>query len=364
MGRIMTQERTGKEAGWLAAQNGQALVFIALAALVAWLCWQVVEPLAAPIAWALALAVVTHPVHAWLARRLKSPSLAAGLTTVLVMVVLVLPAALAGRRVAEEAVAVATRVQAAVKEGRWAAFLERNPRVAAAVSAVDGAVDMQEQLGKLSEHVPKVVQTVMSGTLQFAFGAGVALFLLFFFLRDRAQISAALRALLPLSEAEGKLMFRRVDDTIYAILYGTVAVCLVQGALGAFIFWWLDLHSPLLWGSAMAVLSVVPVVGTALVWGPAAVFLLLQGSPEKAIALAVWGFLVIGLIDNLLKPSIVKGRLSLHIVPVFVSILGGLAAFGAAGVIIGPVILSVAISLIGIRRARGDGIIASQEDRR
>ena len=360
----MTQERTQKEAGWLTAQSGRALAFLAFAVVVAWLCWLVVEPLAAPIAWALAFAVVMHPLHAWLARRLKSPSLAAALTTLAVTVVLVVPAALAGRRVAEEAVAVATRVQAAVKDGRWDAFLERNPRVAAAVSAVDGAVDMQEQIGKLSSYVPQAVQTVMSGSLRFAFGAGVALFLLFFFLRDRAQISAALRALLPLSDAEGRLMFRRVDDTIYAILYGTVAVCLVQGALGALIFWWLDLHSPLLWGSAMAVLSVVPVVGTAIVWGPAAVFLLLQGSPEKAITLALWGFLVIGLIDNLLKPSIVKGRLSLHIVPVFVAILGGLAAFGAAGVIIGPVILSVALSLFEIRRARGDGIIAAREDHR
>ena len=120
-------------------------------------------------------------------------------------------------------------------------------------------------------------------------------------------------------------------------------------------FWWLDLHAPLLWGSAMAVMSIVPMVGTAIVWGPAAVYLLLQGSPDKALILVAWGFLVIGLVDNILKPSIVKGRLHAHIVPVFVSIVGGLAAFGAAGVIIGPVILSLALALIDIWHDRAAG---------
>ena len=99
-------------------------------------------------------------------------------------------------------------------------------------------------------------------------------------------------------------------------------------------------------------MSIVPVVGTAIIWGPAAVYLLLQGSPGNALILAAWGFLVIGLIDNLLKPAIVKGRMHVHIVPVFIAILGGLAAFGVSGVIIGPVVLAVALALIDIRRAR------------
>jgi predicted PurR-regulated permease PerM len=203
------------------------------------------------------------------------------------------------------------------------------------------------------------VQAIMSGSFKFAMGVGVALFLLFFFLRDREPMLAAIRGLLPLSQAEASQVFRQVDDTIYAILYGTLAVCVVQGALGALAFWWLGLHAPLLWGSAMAVMAIVPMVGTAIVWGPAALYLLLQGSPDKALLLAAWGFLVIGLIDNVLKPAIVKDRMHVHVVPAFVAILGGLAAFGATGAIIGPVILAVALALIDIARRRAQALPAS-----
>jgi predicted PurR-regulated permease PerM len=344
------------QADWLAREQAPALVFGALAAVVAYFCWLVVEPLLAPIACALALAVVAQPAHAWLVRRIKYPSLAAALAMLLVAAVLLVPATYAVRQVSQEAVAAATLVQTAVKDGRWRAFVDRNPNLSTAINWLDARLDLQEQLGKLSEHVPLAVQKIMSGSLQFAVGAGVALFLLFFFLRDRAQILRAIGGLLPLSAGESARVFARVNDTVYAIIYGTVAVALVQGSLGGLMFWWLDLHAPLLWGCAMAVLSIVPMVGTAIIWLPAAIYLLLQGDPHKALILAAWGFFVIGLIDNVLKPAIVKGRLRAHIVPVFVSILGGLAAFGAAGVIIGPVILSLALALIDIwrRRARAE----------
>lgn len=345
----MAQE---KETGWLARERTPALVFAALAAAVAYFCWLLVEPLLAPIACALALAVVALPAHAWLVRHLKYRSLAAALAMLLVAIVVLVPATYAVRQISKEAVAAANLVQAAVKDGRWRGFVDRNPRLAAGIDWLDGRVDLEEQLGKLSGHVPLAAQKIMSGSLSFAVGAGVALFLLFFFLRDREKMLRAVGGLLPLSAGESARMFTRVNDTVYAIIYGTVAVALVQGVLGGLMFWWLDLHAPLLWGCAMAVMSIVPMVGTAIIWAPAAIYLLLQGDPGKALILAMWGFLVIGLIDNVLKPAIVKGRLHAHIVPVFVSIVGGLAAFGAAGVIVGPVILSLALALIDIWRDR------------
>ncbi len=345
----MAQE---KETGWLARERTPALVFAALAAAVAYFCWLLVEPLLAPIACALALAVVALPAHAWLVQRLKYRSLAAALAMLLVAIVVLVPATYAVRQISKEAVAAANLVQAAVKDGRWRGFVERNPRLAAGIDWLDGRLDLEQQLGKLSGHVPLAAQKIMSGSLNFAVGAGVALFLLFFFLRDQEKMLRAIGGLLPLSAGESARMFTRVNDTVYAIIYGTVAVALVQGVLGGLMFWWLDLHAPLLWGCAMAVMSIVPMVGTAIIWAPAAIYLLLQGDPGKALILTAWGFLVIGLIDNVLKPAIVKGRLHAHIVPVFVSIVGGLAAFGAAGVIVGPVILSLALALIDIWRDR------------
>ena len=341
-----------KETGWLTRERARAIVFAVLAAVVAVLCWLVIEPLIASIAWGLAFAIVAQPLYALLARKFKRKSLAAGLVTLLVGIVIVVPVTLVGRQVADEAVSAAGTVQKAVKDGSWQTAIERNPAIRRAFGFVGGAINLKELLGKVSEYVPLAVQKVVGGLLSVASATVIALLLLFFFLRDREEMLRALRGLLPLSMEEDAIMFKRVGDTIHAVLYGTFAVALLQGTLGALMFWWLDLPAPILWGCAMAALAIVPMVGSALVWGPAALYLLFEGEPGKAAILTVWGVLVVGLIDNLLQPALVEGKLHVHLVPIFISIVGGVYAFGTVGLIIGPVILAVALALLDIWRLR------------
>lgn len=340
------------ESGWLTRERGQAIAFLSLAGAVAWLSWLVTAPMVGPITWGLALAVFSLPLHEWLAKKLKHGNVAAGLTTILVAVVLVVPATLAGREIGQEAVGAATKVQASIKDGSWDDKIERNPTFRATFSWLKGVIEPQALAKKASEYVPIAVQKVLVGSVTFAAGVGIMLVLLFFFLSDRERMLAGLRSLLPLATSEATHLFRRVEDTIHAVFYGTFAVALIQGTLGGLMFWWLGLPAPILWGSAMAVFAIVPVIGTALVWGPAALFLVLQGSPEKALILVAWGAIAIGLVDNLLQPTILKGRLHAPFVPVFVSMIGGLTAFGASGVILGPVLLAVAIALIDISKLR------------
>ncbi len=115
-------------------------------------------------------------------------------------------------------------------------------------------------------------------------------------------------------------------------------------------FWWLGLPAPLLWGAVMAVLSVLPVLGAALVWAPAAAYLALSGQWSDAIILSAFGIVVIGLVDNVVYPLIVKGRIRLHAVPVFVAILGGLIVFGASGIVLGPLLLALTDELVTLWR--------------
>lgn len=129
-------------------------------------------------------------------------------------------------------------------------------------------------------------------------------------------------------------------------------MALVQGSLGGLMFWILGLPAPVLWGCVMAVLALVPMLGTFLVWGPAAIFLALNGQWGKALILAAWGAIAIGLIDNLLYPLLVRKRMRLHTVPVFFAIVGGIALFGAAGVVVGPLVLSITDALIDVWRRR------------
>jgi predicted PurR-regulated permease PerM len=147
-------------------------------------------------------------------------------------------------------------------------------------------------------------------------------------------------------------LFGRVGETIYATIYGTLAVSCLQGLLGGLMFWWLGLSAPLLWGVVMALLAVVPVLGAFVVWIPAALFLALEGSWGKALILTLWGMIVVGTIDNLLRPILVGNRLKLHTVLAFMSVVGGLILFGPAGLILGPVALTVTTVLLEIWPSR------------
>jgi predicted PurR-regulated permease PerM len=122
--------------------------------------------------------------------------------------------------------------------------------------------------------------------------------------------------------------------------------------MGGLIFWWLGLPSPLLWGAIMALLAIVPVLGTFVIWGPTAIWLAISGEWSKAILLTAWGGIAIGLIDNFLYPYLVGRRMRFHTLLVFFAIVGGIAVFGACGVILGPLVLAVADALIEIWRRR------------
>jgi predicted PurR-regulated permease PerM len=145
-------------------------------------------------------------------------------------------------------------------------------------------------------------------------------------------------------------LFARINDTVRATLYGTVVVASIQGTLGGLIFWWLGLPMPLLWGIAMGMFSIVPTLGAFVVWIPAALFLAIAGHWGNALILTAWGAVAIGGIDNLLYPLLVGNRLKLHTVPAFLSIVGGLILFGAAGLILGPLTIALTVFLLELWR--------------
>ena len=176
--------------------------------------------------------------------------------------------------------------------------------------------------------------------------------MLFYFLRDRRSIVAVLIAFSPLSAPETKRITRRLTETIHASVLGTVIIGLVQGTLGGLMFWWLNLPTPVFWGSVMGLLAVIPVLGAFVVWIPTAVILALEGRWEAAITLAVWGGAVIATVDNLLYPLLVGNRLKLHTLTAFIGIIGGIALFGASGLLLGPAVITVTLELIDILKQR------------
>ncbi len=337
---------------WLTRERLLVLVLAGATVLIGWLGWHLVQPFVPAITWALVLAVIAHPLHERIVAKLEWPSLSAGLAVVLVTIVIALPAALLVRQIGVEAVASAGTARKIVDADRWKLAVERFPRLAPLRDWIEREVDIGEKVGEASTEVAKGVRGVLQRAVDVAVAALITLFLLFYFLRDKRRILGAIPRFVPLAPGEFRKVQDNIRDTISAVIFGTLAVAFVQGTLGGLMFWWLGLPAPILWGAVMAVLAIMPLFGAALIWVPAALYLAIDGQWDKALILAAWGTIVVGLIDNLLYPLLVKNKLRIHTVPVFIAVLGGLFAFGATGFVLGPLILAVALALVDIWRRR------------
>ena len=337
---------------WALRSRVQTFVLMLANVFGMYLCYMLAAPFLAALTLALALAVLFTPFQRWLESMLKRPSLAAVASVLVISMSVVVAATFVGQSLAVQGAKGAEVIQTKVKSGEWRRALKAQPRQAALADKIERQIDQPRTVTTLATWLSTTAGTIVKGSLFQVIGFCLTFYLLFFFLRDRRVALQSLRSLSPLAEVEMDRMFGRVSDTIYATIYGTLAVSSVQGLLGGLMFWWLGLPAPLLWGVVMAVLAVVPVLGAFIVWIPGALFLVLEGSWGKSLILALWGIIVVGTIDNLLRPILVGNRLKLHTVLAFMSVVGGLILFGPAGLILGPLALTVTTVLLEIWRSR------------
>lgn len=328
----------------------QSFVLLVFTAIGIVICYLVAAPFVPAIAWSLALAVLFTPLQHWLEAKLKRPSLAAIVSVFLIALIVVVPVSFVGQKLGAQAAKGAELVETKVDSGEWRQAIAAQPRLAPIADRIEQEIDLPGTVKSLASWFSKTAGTIVKGSVVQAIDFCLTFYLLFFFLRDRTLALEATRSLSPLSDTEMDLLYGRVSDTIHATVYGTLAVSTVQGVLGGLMFWWLGLPAALLWGVVMALLAIVPVLGAFVVWIPAALFLALEGSWGKALILTLWGVVVVGTIDNLLRPVLVGNRLKLHTVLAFISVVGGLMLFGPAGLILGPVALTITTVLLEIWR--------------
>ncbi|SHG98721.1 Predicted PurR-regulated permease PerM [Hydrocarboniphaga daqingensis] len=310
------------------------------------LCYAMTAPFLAPLALALALAVLFAPLQARLERRLGGPGVAALLAVALIAIIVVVPVTFVTQNLITQFARGAALIEARIDSGQWQRSIEGQPRLMALAARIQQHVDLPGASRALTTWIGASAGPLVRSSALQLIGFCLTFYLLFFFLRDRRQVLLSLRRLAPLSGVEMTRLFDRVDDTIHATVYGTLAVSAAQGLLGGLMFWWLGLPAPLLWGVVMGLLAIVPVLGAFVVWLPAVAFLIVDDQLGKAAILALWGMLVVGTVDNLLRPLLVGRRLHLHTVLAFISLVGGLMLFGPSGLILGPVVLSVTCVLL------------------
>jgi predicted PurR-regulated permease PerM len=329
----------------------QSKALLGLLMIVTLLFGFVLWPMSGAICWAVFIAIVFQPLQqrSVLVCRGRAGWAAFGTLVVIVFSVL-LPTAMLLTSITHEAAAAYERAKAG--DIPLSQFLQRGIDALPAwiKSLLDrfGLEDIAAMQSKLVEALGRSTQALTTrafaigqNTLEFVVNLFVMLYLLFFLLRDGRALAAKAEQAFPLSAQHTRRLLAEFAAVVRATVKGNFVVAVVQGTLGGLAFWALGIKGALLWGAIMALLSLLPAVGAALVWGPVAVYLLSTGSIWPAIGLTVWGVLVIGLVDNVLRPILVGKETRLPDYLVLVATLGGLAVFGVNGFVIGPVIAAV-----------------------
>ncbi len=319
--------------------------------LLGYLLFQIFQPFLVPLAWAGVLVVFFYPGYEWLRRRfaMMTESRAALACTLGVTLLLIAPSIALLSLFVREAVAASAAIQRALIGNPGDPVLQLSHWLRQNVSWLsdtDLPTLLRQGAEKLAALLASQVGPVLRNVAVFLFDLFVTLFALFYFFRDADRLMSGLRRLLPFDVEHRERILGESRELIVASVLITLVVAAVQGLFGGIAFAIVRLPTPFFWGVAMAFFSLLPVVGTALVWVPAAVWLVFAGHWGRALVLALICSVVVGTVDNVLRPVLLHGRTQMNGLLVFVSLLGGLHVFGLLGLVLGPIIVAATASIL------------------
>lgn len=333
------------------------LMELALIALLGYLSYNIFQPFFTAIAWALVFGVVFYPAYLFILKYIKVKAIASFLTLTLIFAVIIGPFSYVSFALINEVTDIIGKagtgdtgiVKKLMSDQRILSVIERlQPYIGMDGASVQELIlDNARKLGKGAlDNLSSGFTNLLGVTANFI----IMLFAAFFFLKDAPDFLQKTRDFLPFSEPHKDRLATQVRDMIVSTIYGGVIVALTQGILGGLAFAILGLSSPVLWGSVMALASFIPLAGTALVWVPESLILLAQGAYLKGIALILIGIFVISMVDNILKPLIIGGRTKMPTVIIFFTVLGGIKFFGLLGLVMGPLVFALFLSVFEIFR--------------
>ena len=343
-------------------------VFLGLVLIVSVAFALVIEPFFAAIFWGMIAAILFAPINRNLLDLMPGRrNSAAGLTLLLIVAVVILPAIVLGMALVQEATLFYDKVQSGeINIARiFAQFQSRLPDWASAFLARLGVTNFATVREMLSDGIANSFRMIAGQLFQigqsafsFFVALSVTLYLTFFLLRDGPRLAARLDRAAPLRSTHRQALMQQFVIVIRATIKGSIVVAIVQGMIGGMVFWSLGIPGPLLWGVLMGCFSLIPAVGTGLVWVPVALYLLATGAIAKGVILIVCGVFIIGMVDNLLRPILVGRDTRIPDYVVLITTLGGLDMFGVNGIVIGPMIAALFIATWNIvtRMRTGDGL--------
>lgn len=335
-------------------RKNSATVFLACSALIALsLCYLLLRPFASPLMFAMVIAIVFYPLHRRMQQMVRGRNLSAAISVAATFALTVVPLTFLLLAISRELSELYGTLMSKSGSGSLLTYLlQRGDRVIEwasrrySIPVVDLHEALARRLETASGELVRLGASLVSNAFSFIANTVIALVILFFLYRDGEKGISKVTAALPLPQERLTELQERVTSTVVANFYGGVAVGALQGTLTGLSFWVLGLESPVLWGVVTGFFSLMPVIGSGLVWVPASIVLALTGHLGKGLILAGFGITVIGTVDNIVRPMIIRKSVQLHTLLVFFSLLGGVKMFGVLGLFVGPVILSITAALI------------------
>jgi predicted PurR-regulated permease PerM len=308
-------------------------------------------PFSAPIFWSITLAIFVFPLQEQLNRKFRSKNTAALIGTLITATVILVPVVILSIQLGHEVNALYQRLRDWegmdrifywFNGGAFSIWLEQN----LGISVDSLRQTLSGNLKGMANSAMSFATGLISNTVSLIINIIFILFTLFFLLRDGNLFLHWLMELMPMHEERKQELVKRVRDVINATVVGNLAVAGTQGTLAGLMFYILGIPGSLLWTLVMVVLSMIPLLGSFIVWMPAAIWLLASGHITKGIVLIAWGSIVVGLVDNFMRPMMVGKQTRLHTIVVFYAVLGGIKIFGPLGLVFGPVIFACFITLL------------------
>ena len=326
-----------------------------------YLLYQILFPFLTSILWAILLAIIFFSPYQRLHKVMKKQAVLSALTmTVMVVLLIVMPFSFLTAALANEVIDLYHWVEEMVKTGRLQTYFEEIrslPVIHSILTRLNRSFDLSvpgpedvllKNIQQVSTFLFNQTTTILKGLSTFVVGFFFTLLSLYYLFKDGEHLMNRLKEIAPLPPRQRDLLILRFTQMVQATIYGGILVAIIQGVLGGIAFWVLGLPSSVFWGTAMAFLSLIPLGGTALIWVPAVIILMIKGTYVKGIILLGFGIFGISMVDNFLKPLFISSKTNIHPLLLFFAVLGGIQSFGLVGLVVGPLIATFCLTLIEI----------------
>lgn len=332
-----------------------------------YLTYEIMSPFFAAIAWSIVISIIFYPVFVFISRRIRIRAISAAMTIVLILIILIGPITYLTLLLIDEVQVVAVRIndsnadllKEVVQKMNSSPLFEKMRTYTGAEDLISEAVILEnvKKVGKgLLQEVSLRIPNILAAVIDFIF----VVFTTFFFLKDGPGFLSKAKDYMPFNETQKERLAGQIKDMIVSTVYGGVVVAIIQGILGGIAYAFIGIEAPVMWGMAMSVMSFVPLLGTFAIWGPTSIYLIIEHSFARGIGLLLFGVFVISMVDNILKPLIIGSRTKMPTIVILFSVLGGIKLFGVIGLIMGPLITAVFISVFEIFRHTEDEIVGQR----